>query len=530
MAGCDAAIIIPTRDRAGYLDVALASTAPQAAEHGADLVVVLDGPDPASRAVAERHGARVLEHDVPRGLNAARNTAIESTSAGLLCFVDDDVAVRPGWLGALCGAHASLGAEYGLLTGPIHARIEDHRFRVCGREGPPVTALDLGPADVDAPHAWGANLAVRRSAVALVGPFDAAHQLYGDEQEWQDRLRAAGLRIRYVAAAALDHRRAGDDARLSSLVRAARRRGRAARREDVGKGTVPPLRGELRTLVATAVHGPRLLCMNGPVMAAHQLGRVEEALSPTVPRSTPGVDDFLSGRSGTVAGWRSAWAGLQDAVLDVAVRVRPGPSARRRRVLVVGVERPGSLFQKATDELRNSNAEVTIEATGLAGRGKFENLNRLLAAHDLTRFDWVLVLDDDVTLPRGFLDRFLALAEREGYELVQPAHRRRSHAAWEHTRRRGRGARPTTFVEIGPVTAFGGRAKDELLPFPEDVGMGWGLDAHWSARGYAMGIVDATPIGHLQAPAGDAYSREQAVTAARAFLDGKPYVTREQAR
>jgi hypothetical protein len=199
-------------------------------------------------------------------------------------------------------------------------------------------------------------------------------------------------------------------------------------------------------------------------------------------------------------------------------------------VLVVGVERPGSLFQKATEVLRDSNAGVTIERSGLEGRGKFENLNRLLRAHDLSDFDWVLVLDDDVTLPRGFLDRFLAHAERGGFELVQPAHRRRSHAAWEHTRRRGLGSRPTTFVEIGPVTAFGGRAKDELLPFPDDVGMGWGLDAHWSARGYAMGIVDATPIGHLQAPAGDAYSRERAVAAARAFLADKPYVTREQAR
>ena len=33
------------------------------------------------------------------------------------------------------------------------------------------------------------------------------------------------------------------------------------------------------------------------------------------------------------------------------------------------------------------------------------------------------MVDDDVVLPRGFLDRFLFLAERFGLQLAQPAHR-----------------------------------------------------------------------------------------------------------
>src|SRR5919199_141242 len=58
-----ASIIVPTRERAGYLDVALASIAPQAAAAGAELLVVDDGPDAATRATAERHGARYVAHD-----------------------------------------------------------------------------------------------------------------------------------------------------------------------------------------------------------------------------------------------------------------------------------------------------------------------------------------------------------------------------------------------------------------------------------------------------------------------------------
>jgi GT2 family glycosyltransferase len=203
------AIIVPTRHRAGYLDVALASLAPQAAAAGAQVVVVDDGPDPATAAAAARHGARYVAHATPRGLNAARNTGLDATDAELIVFVDDDVAVRPGWLAALRDAAASLPDEVGVLTGPIHARFEDHALRMCGREGPPITALDLGPQDRDIEVAWGANLAVRRSAIARAGRFDEARPLYGDEQEFQDRLRAAGGRVRYVAGAALDHRRAG---------------------------------------------------------------------------------------------------------------------------------------------------------------------------------------------------------------------------------------------------------------------------------------------------------------------------------
>ena len=140
-------------------------------------------PSPSATAPA------TCAHDAPRGLNAARNTALQATARRSSCFVDDDVEVRPGWLGALIAAAAAAPTSVGVFTGPIRARFEDHRFRACGREGPPITFLDLGPADRDCDHAWGANMAVRRSALERAGPFDEALELYGDEQEWQARLR-----------------------------------------------------------------------------------------------------------------------------------------------------------------------------------------------------------------------------------------------------------------------------------------------------------------------------------------------------
>src|SRR3954454_3056019 len=224
-----AAIAIPTRNRSRYLDVALASICPQAAALGAEVVVVDDGPDAATRAVATRHCARYVAHDAPRGINVARNTAVAATDAPLLAFVDDDVEVWDGWLHALLHAAGEQPPEVGVFTGPIRPRIEDHRYRSCGREGPPITFLDLGPDDVDAARAWGANMAIRRAALERVGPF-AEHLVNGgDEEEWQARWQGLGGGGPDVAAA-----RGGPPRRRGGALAGARRarpvrRGRRAR-------------------------------------------------------------------------------------------------------------------------------------------------------------------------------------------------------------------------------------------------------------------------------------------------------------
>jgi GT2 family glycosyltransferase len=535
-----AAIILPTRRRAGYLRVTLASVMPQAAAARVDVVVVddADTPDGAARAVAAAAGARVVPGPA-RGINGARNAGVAAAGgAQWLFFLDDDAEARAGWLDALLAAARAAPDGVGFLTGPIHARLEDHPLRSCGRERPPITTFDIGEQDTDSAVAWGVNMGVRRAVLDLVGPFDERLVNGGDEEELQQRWKAARPdgRIRYVAAAAVDHRRAGDDARLGSLARAARARGQAARRFDVHRGAVPPLRSELAVFARCALHVPRYRCLNGVVLVAHTLGRIDEARRPTPAPTTPGVDDFLSGAGGQVGGWRGRLARVQDALLDLQLPRAPAQAPPGGlRVLVVGIERPEieNTLGATLAELRRSQATRVAVRTTIAGtRGKFENLNALLAAEQLDAYDWLIVVDDDVDLPSRFLDRFLTHAA--GAKLAQPAHRLHSHAAWPHTRRRAQSvARPTTFVEIGPLTAFHRDTFDTLLPFPE-LRMGWGLDAHWAAiardRGWPMVIVDATPIGHTLRPAAATYPREAALAEARAFLAGRPYVTRDEVR
>jgi GT2 family glycosyltransferase len=242
--------------------------------------VVDAGSSDSTGEVAERFGVRAIRHGERRGLNAARNTGLREASAGLIAFVDDDVFVPPGWLEALVdGAARHPDAE--AFGGPIRARFEGRAPRACGREDPPITTLDLGPDDREAEMVWGANFAVRRSAVDRIGEFDESFDRgHGDEEDWLLRLRAEGGRILYLAHAGLDHRRAAGDSSLGSLARAAYHRGRGARSSDRRHGRAPGVGRELRDLAGAGWHTVRRACPQGVIMGAHAAGRLVEALRP----------------------------------------------------------------------------------------------------------------------------------------------------------------------------------------------------------------------------------------------------------
>jgi glycosyltransferase involved in cell wall biosynthesis len=278
MAGSiSASIVIPTRDRTDYLEATLASLAGQAADRRAEVIVVSDGGGARTARVAERYRAQLVSLAQSRGANAARNAGIAAAHSDLIVFIDDDITAPPDWLGALLdGARAA--PRYEVFGGPIRARLEGGGPRSCGREGAPITTLDLGPEDCDATFVWSANMAVRRSALERVGPFDESIHGRGEEEDWEQRYRAGGGTIRYLAHAGVEHRRTSSDSTVWALSRAAYRLGRTARRHDLRKGTAPPLGGELRTLAGCAWHTARRRCANGIVMAAQAAGRLHEAL------------------------------------------------------------------------------------------------------------------------------------------------------------------------------------------------------------------------------------------------------------
>jgi hypothetical protein len=256
----------------------------------------------------------------------------------------------------------------------------------------------------------------------------------------------------------------------------------------------------------------------------------------------PEPEEFLSGETGHVAGIRRT---ISRTLGDAYLNLRSRGSARaidrlaaetpRRRILALSVYRPDSAqVEAAVGELKQTRHDLRLSlgSTATLSGGKFQNLNVLLeGAGD---YDWLLVFDDDVELPRHFLDRFIALAEHFELALAQPAQTLMSHAAWRVTRRRGGSlVRETRFVEIGPVTAFRSDAAEALTPFP-DLRYGWGLDLHWAAlaaeRGWRLGVIDALPVKHERSPVGTAYSHDAAIAEAQSFLGGRPFVRAAQAQ
>lgn len=153
----------------------------------------------------------------------------------------------------------------------------------------------------------------------------------------------------------------------------------------------------------------------------------------------------------------------------------------------------------ALDETEPSLSTWTV---GSGPGGKFELANRLLAAAPVPDGAYVVVTDDDVTLALG-MGWFLRLVRRAALDVAMPAHRKHlSNLSHQATLRASWSlARLTQFVEIGPVFAVSPRIRDRVLPFPDDAGMGWGLEADWYVlqrdEGARLGIVDGAPMRHL---------------------------------
>jgi hypothetical protein len=174
---------------------------------------------------------------------------------------------------------------------------------------------------------------------------------------------------------------------------------------------------------------------------------------------------------------------------------------------------------------------VRVEGRSLP---KFRLLNALLRVVDPAPFDYLLVCDDDVRLPRGFLDAFIGWQRRLGFALAQPARTLNSHVDHELVRQRPwLVARRTRFVEIGPLFCLQRSLFDVLLPFDEASPMGWGYDFVWplqvEAARATMGVIDATPVDHSLRGRGEAYGWQRELTAMSDYLAERPHLSARQA-
>jgi hypothetical protein len=160
-------------------------------------------------------------------------------------------------------------------------------------------------------------------------------------------------------------------------------------------------------------------------------------------------------------------------------------------------------------------------------------LNQLLQDTKLEEFEYVIIIDDDISLPEDFIDRYLSIVSSRGFALSQPA---RTHNSYiDHyfvAQLMGIESRQTNFVEIGPLCMIHRSAYPLILPLNEEPPMGWGLDFVWPVllerQGLTMGIVDACPVEHSLRKPVAYYNYKDADSGMQDFLARNEHLSQEQ--
>jgi GT2 family glycosyltransferase len=221
-------VIVATHDRPESIRRLLASLAPELATGSREIIIAENGtPTPMQLSV---EGAPLKHLHEPRaGKCRIQNRAIGDATGELLVFLDDDLAVAPGYLAAV-EEFFDTHREFAAMKGRI-LPAEDPEKKV----GPMAVYLDLPIADhgdevIEVRGVLGANMAFRTDAIARVGPFDerlgpgaGGHE---EETEMSQRLRRAGFRIGYAPKALVYHEVDPSRANRERFIRITRERGR----------------------------------------------------------------------------------------------------------------------------------------------------------------------------------------------------------------------------------------------------------------------------------------------------------------
>ncbi|HTR04560.1 MAG TPA: glycosyltransferase family 2 protein [Thermoanaerobaculia bacterium] len=154
--------------------------------------------------------------DENRGYSGGANAGLERARSPAVVVSNADVAYLPGAVTALLDAIASprVGAAAPLCFWDAERRLRlpaDSASDFFGQMGLSRFApfarrtLRLWEDGGDAKHLPGAVLATRREVLDRVGRFDEAFLFEYEETEWEDRVREAGLALRFEPRARVRH-------------------------------------------------------------------------------------------------------------------------------------------------------------------------------------------------------------------------------------------------------------------------------------------------------------------------------------
>lgn len=221
------------------------------------IVVVDNESDPGALAAATAGIDRLVLRPDPgnKGYSASCTAGAAAAGTPLLLFLNADTAVDPDCL-ARCTDALLADPSVGIVTARLE-RPDGRLDHACHRGDPTVgasLAWTLGLArrrprsrrlagytlgwldpltDHDIAACSGAFLLIRAATLGRIGGWDGAYRFYGEDLDLCARVRAAGLRVRYVGTARALHEKGASsgfglpDAALDPARRAARARLRA---------------------------------------------------------------------------------------------------------------------------------------------------------------------------------------------------------------------------------------------------------------------------------------------------------------
>jgi GT2 family glycosyltransferase/SAM-dependent methyltransferase len=227
-------VVVCSGDRPDELERCLHSIAE--ASDAPDEVLVVDNAPHATgtREVVKAFPTCRYVQEPRRGLSAARNAAVREARGDLLAFVDDDVVVHPGWLTPLRRAFADpdVMAVTGLVLPAQLDTVAQVAFEtVVGGFGQGCESIRydrefLRGTVAHGMPVWkigaGANMAIRRAAIDLVGEFDerlgAGAAGCSEDSEFWYRLIGEGWACRYEPDSVVFHYHRRDTTALTTQI------------------------------------------------------------------------------------------------------------------------------------------------------------------------------------------------------------------------------------------------------------------------------------------------------------------------
>jgi len=186
-----------------------------------EIIVVDDGSEDSTLEVAERKSTLgdviVVSSPRNRGCPHARNLGLGRARGEIVAFIDADGFAAPHWLRHIVdafAADATIGGVASTVFFEANPLVINGAGGTVNRQG---WAADLSMnesyerAEIvpEALYPMGCGMAVRRSAIERVGPFDDRMLNYYDDVDYGVRLWRSGYRVVVAADAWIDHRFGG---------------------------------------------------------------------------------------------------------------------------------------------------------------------------------------------------------------------------------------------------------------------------------------------------------------------------------